>query len=475
MTSAWLFYSIVVGSLISIGARGAQAICRLTGLPVRWTWAIAMVVTLALSGFAPYRARMSSTALRAPIGMSALDNPDGSSRESPSLVGRAVESARRLVVSITAAVAFAQRRLPRWDDSYFIVLWLSVSALLALAMISVHVRLGFLRRSWPTTLLRGVRVRIAPEMGPALIGLIQPDIVVPRWLLLRSAEEQQLVLSHEVEHLRSGDPIVLAAGCAAAVLMPWNPAVWWMLARLRLAVELDCDERVLGRGVQPRRYGELLIDLAEYSSGFRVGVATLADSSHLSQRLNAMKRDIPSFARVRGVAISAVVLSSILLACETSLPTSDQVSRMDASTAERAARQNSLLKATDAASPVFIVDGVVTAANVARALPPAEISSIEVIKSHNGKRPEIRISRKTASSLTKVPGSTAGIAPAADSSSRQKFLGLYLVNGKRADSAAVKNLDPKTILGVEVVKAPAAARLYSDPLAANGVISITTR
>src|SRR5262249_56789106 len=99
--------------------------------------------------------------------------------------------------------------------------------------------------------------------GPVVTGLVRPEIVVPRWMLQRAPSEQRVVLAHEAEHVRAGDALLLATASAAVILMPWNPALWYMLSRVRLAVELDCDARVLRGGVAAMAYGTLLIDLAE--------------------------------------------------------------------------------------------------------------------------------------------------------------------------------------------------------------------
>ena len=82
--------------------------------------------------------------------------------------------------------------------------------------------------------------------------------VKARWLLRRAPDEQRIVLAHEAEHVRARDPLLLAAGCAGVALLPWHPVSWWLLARLRLAVELDCDRRVLRRGVAPRVLEKIL-------------------------------------------------------------------------------------------------------------------------------------------------------------------------------------------------------------------------
>jgi outer membrane receptor protein involved in Fe transport len=58
----------------------------------------------------------------------------------------------------------------------------------------------------------------------------------------------------------------------------------------------------------------------------------------------------------------------------------------------------------------------------------------------------------------------------------ENFEGLMVVDGRIADPGAMRAIAPGSIDNVEVIKGPAAARLYpNDPRAAHGVIRITTK
>ena len=188
-----------------------------------------------------------------------------------------------------------------------------------------------------------------------------------------------MVIAHEVEHLRARDPLLLTVACAVAALVAWHPAMWWMLSRLRLAVELDCDDRIVRSGIAPRSYGALLIELAgRCSSGMRIGAPALADgSSHLERRLVAMTSHRPKFARGLACALAACSVALLALACDAELPTSEEVKSMDVASAEGAAKRFVFLGSGDS-SMVYTIDGRRASAAEAHALAPEDIASIEV-------------------------------------------------------------------------------------------------
>ena len=69
---------------------------------------------------------------------------------------------------------------------------------------------------------------------------------------------------------------MLALAQLALLVMPWNLALWWQIRRLRVAVELDCDARVLRSG-DVRFYGDLLLDVARPRQARLIGVTAFAE------------------------------------------------------------------------------------------------------------------------------------------------------------------------------------------------------
>lgn len=489
-TGPWIAYALLVGLLLAVVAMLGESVLRAAGRPARWIWAATLGLTVALVALAPTRSERAGIASLVVGPVSAGAAPVANATGWRERAVDAVESvALAAELQVRAGLALAARAIPPSLDRALGAIWASLSIALLAVFGLVYARFARARLRWPLTVLHGTRVRVAPDAGPAVVGLSRPEIVVPGWLLERTTDEQRLVLAHEREHVRARDPLLLAAACVAAVIIPWHPAVWWMLSRLRLAVELDCDARVLRHGVAPRSYGTLLIDLAGRCSGLRIGAPALADeSSHLHQRLIAMTPRTSRFTAARATVAAALAGIALLAACEAKLPTQTEVNGMTAATATASAQKLHLLS-SDSADAQYRVNGVVVSAAEASAIPANRIASIEVLKGSaapNGKA--------LVSITTRQPGDTAsgvkitqrvevtdgGVAMSDDSIGGPRkhldnFTGVILIDGVRSTESAMQALAPTDIVSVEVIKGPSAAAQYDAPEAKNGVIRITTK
>jgi hypothetical protein len=149
------------------------------------------------------------------------------------------------------------------------------------------------------------------------------------------------------------------------------------------------------------------------------------------------------------------------------MPTASDVSKLDAESAERAARSASLLKATDTAA-VYTLDGRIVTAEQAKTVQAYKIASVDIVGSADKRKAEIRI---VTNALAARTGASTKIG---EPSSITKVVPLTLIDGVKATQAQYESLDPKTIKSVRVTKG-GAAKQFNDPLAANGVIEITTK
>nr|WP_255206142.1 M56 family metallopeptidase [Janthinobacterium sp. BJB401] len=147
------------------------------------------------------------------------------------------------------------------------------------------------QRRWQKTSLLGTPVYLSGGIGPCVAGLLRPRIVMPVWLQLISPQQQALLLAHAQCRLAAHDPLLLAVAYALIILMPWNLPLWWQLHRLRFAIEVDCDTRVLAHGHALRDYAIVLRQHGQYYSGLTgASPIVLNDPLALRRRRQIMAR-----------------------------------------------------------------------------------------------------------------------------------------------------------------------------------------
>lgn len=162
--------------------------------------------------------------------------------------------------------------------------------LLVLAVLLVElIRTARVRRRWRPGLIDGVPVFVSVDFGPAIVGVLNPKIVIPAWALALPPEQRALMMAHESEHLASHDSRWLSAAFLAVVIAPWNIGLWWILSRFRLAMEVDCDHRVLLRGHDLEQYGNLLLGIGRHGTDRSLLAAGFAERrSMLRTRIDRM-------------------------------------------------------------------------------------------------------------------------------------------------------------------------------------------
>lgn len=456
--TGWMFYSIEVGLCVAAVAWSAEAFVRLFRRPSRFIWLGAALCGVGLS----VRAAMIRNELHG------------------SLPSSGVASLDILQVGIVSA----QRQVTAIRPEYVVVFWASLSMFVAIAFAGTQWRMRRASRAWPVTHLDGHRVLVAPSTGPLVLGLIRPEVVVPRWVLTRPRSELRVILNHEVEHVNAGDQNLLAIGCLIAALMPWNPASWIVLARLRLAVEIDCDARVLRGGVSPVSYSSLLVDVAEGPTPFLLGTMGLASrSSHLRSRILAMQSDRSNHSLMRGATAAVVGLISFLAACEARVPTAADIARMDGVAVQRAAP---LMGVAADSSVTWLVDGVRSTAAAAKQIPADSIERVDVTKGDGQGQISLTTKRAhaTATSMHAAAGDVARAEhvtsnPPSSAEAKAFVSGtgqspLVIIDGAQSTTTALANLSRDRIESVEIVKGVAATARYGES-GINGVILVTTK
>jgi len=381
MIAAWMMYLLLVGTLMTLAARLLASAMRTFGHPTRWIWAGALAAVVVLALFAPRR-EVYQRALAPSVATRVTTANEVAVSSSFDPLVRLREVYQVVDARATATLFALSRRVSRPVAIAFVAAWAVASALLLALFVAVNVRLARARRRWPVSQAHGTPVRVAPNSGPAVLGLLRAEIVVPRSLLERSADEQRLILVHEREHLRARDHLLLAGAWLVAIALPWHPAVWALINRLRLAIELDCDARVLRAGESPKSYGALLIDVAAHHGGIRIGALALADGpSHLERRILAMNAPRKRHALAYGALLSGFGALLVLAACEAKVPTSAEIAQMDVATAEKSAAEAGLMRTPANNRTDFFLNGAPVSAERARTIEAKDIGSIEIVKS----------------------------------------------------------------------------------------------
>jgi bla regulator protein blaR1 len=296
MMLSWILYGSAVALLLALAACAAERGLRPWKLPSRWVWLAALLASLLLPPLVRFAARAASPA------------------PTPRLA-RPVATRANPVIPITLGDGFAHASAS-WGERMerpLRMAWGTLSGLFSATLLVSARRLRRRRRRWAPATVAGTPVLVSERMGPALVGVLRPAIVLPRWALDADEHTQRLMVAHEREHLEAGDGRLLGIALGCLVLTPWNLPMWWIARRLRHAIELDCDRRVLRRGVESRAYGELLLRVSQGPApGFAVATPLLGEPvSYLERRIRAMTSRMPRHPRL--LTSVAVVAAGLVL------------------------------------------------------------------------------------------------------------------------------------------------------------------
>jgi beta-lactamase regulating signal transducer with metallopeptidase domain len=313
-----MFYGAKVALLIGLAGLALERVAAWRGFPRRALWATALVLSLAL----PVLGLLMPKQTTAPRAF--VNTP------SRSLVGAPRVVAKELRAPDTAASnaikSEGQRHHLTWPtqasvEQVLLTGWLAASAGLAIFYALLWLRLRRAARYWRRERINGQEVWVTKALGPAVCGLIKPVILMPQWMLDAPSQVRALALAHEQEHIAARDPALLLLGLVLVVIAPWNLPLWWQLQRLRFAMEVDCDARVLARGEAVTAYGEMLLAVGERRTLMPVGAIALTEpASQLLRRIRIMTADLPRRGKWAIAAAVSLSLVSLALAAESQAP-----------------------------------------------------------------------------------------------------------------------------------------------------------
>ncbi len=313
MTTAVVIYALVVAVPLAAGAALLEQLAALSRRPRRWIWAAALGASIVLGAAVPARALLFGEAAHASASAVSGGAPLAFVARA-ALPGAWTRLRLGLGANVDALVAAA-----RPFDAVWLGAWVAGSVALVAAYLLGLAVLRRRRRTWREARVQDAAVLVAPDAGPAVIGVWSSRVVLPEWALALDRRSIDLMLRHEHAHTSARDPLLVHAANLALLVMPWNPLAWWMVSRLRIAVELDCDGRVIGAYRHDETcisaYGELLLTVAAHrSAGHPLVVPALLERpSALSRRLSAMSITSFAFSRIRATLAGAGAIGFLLV------------------------------------------------------------------------------------------------------------------------------------------------------------------
>lgn len=165
-----------------------------------------------------------------------------------------------------------------WIDG----LWIAGVFLLSVRLLGGWTRLHRLQRGLPITapvqvreafarLMRRmnightVKLHISSDIsGPLAIGVLRSTILLPvSALTALSMEQIEVVLAHELAHIRRADFFWNIVQTCVETLFFFHPAVWWLSSRVRQLREVCCDDVAVAFCDDPVMYATALLQLEE--------------------------------------------------------------------------------------------------------------------------------------------------------------------------------------------------------------------
>lgn len=302
MIAVWMLYCLAIGLAFVVVGHALERGLHLAGRPTRWAWIAAVLGSYLIP----------VTAWLRPSAFATFPVPVAPAGTSSSVMTSTAATILR--EPTPAPLSLANLDVPLRS------VWILGSCGMIVALLVATARLVAMRRRWRRSVVDGRDVLISSDVGPAVVGLWSPRIVLPEWTLTLPSIERELILAHEEQHVRAKDPALVAAALVTILVAPWNLALWWHWRRLRLAVEVDCDARVLAQGRSAPAYSDVLLRVGG-SRTRPIGAAAFGEpASFLESRIRRMLGTLPRWRWVGVVVALMIAGGAILIACETPRP-----------------------------------------------------------------------------------------------------------------------------------------------------------
>jgi TonB family protein len=181
------------------------------------------------------------------------------------------------------------------------------------------------RPQWDAALVRAART--AGLRRPVVIressradllatwGWRRAYLLVPPEALAWSAARIDVVVGHELAHVRRNDWAWQMYATVVRALFWWNPLAWMTCHRLAIESERACDDAVLAQGIAAHAYAGHLVDIARDFRDHRTNAIAMpmARPSTLHRRITAMLNPDVQRTAPRRTTIALAIAALLLL------------------------------------------------------------------------------------------------------------------------------------------------------------------
>lgn len=157
-------------------------------------------------------------------------------------------------------------------------------------------------------LRRPVQIRQSDRIkAPLTYGVFHPVILLPKKTDWTDEMRLNVILTHELVHIRRFDTLIKLVLTAAVCVHWFNPLVWVMYVLANRDIELSCDETVV------RTFGETI------KSAYALTLIGLEEKkSHLTPLVNnfsknAIEERIVSIMKIKKTSLVGIVLAMVLV------------------------------------------------------------------------------------------------------------------------------------------------------------------
>ena len=308
ITNDWLLENALRAALVlALTALLVRTVSRGSASLRHLAWAIALGGVIAvplLSRVLPFRLAVLPQAPIVAVRDEAPPAPASASKQD--IKRDAVRDEETAPASLDPALTPLPKRIS-WA-SLLPVIWLVGAGALVLRLIAGFLTLASITRrarslentDWTDVLDRtaaqmDVRERpqllVSPRVAmPCTSGWRRPVIILPEAALEWDDERRELVLLHELAHIRRGDILWHMIAQVAIAIHWFNPFVWAAARCLRADAERAADDLVVGAGATPSEYAAHLLDIVRGSPARRepASVVPFAQRSEFEGRLLAI-------------------------------------------------------------------------------------------------------------------------------------------------------------------------------------------